>query len=291
MSLQIDIQDSFVSFTHQHPSQGEIEIGRYLHTDDFKPYLNPVVTPKGHALTLARPHDHRHHKAVMYSLATNLGNFWEETPSPVHELAGRQKHIEWVQTSENPVGFTEALHWIVDPDVHVFTETREVHVSFDPDQGTDGAYVWSWRTKLNVERECKLIQSVWAHEDENLDFRVNYHGLGIRLRRDMGGLTGGYELEVDGEPLGDRDFTKAMGRVAKSAKYTGCIDGTLPVERASITLTQDHPHDETYGLYTHSLGLQWLSFGPSWKGEVPLTAGDEIHDHYLVTVADEQDRD
>jgi len=282
-------------------------IGRYHYTDSFKPYLHPLTTPNGHELSIARPHDHRHHKAVMYSLATSLGNFWEEVPSPVHEKVGRQKHIDFrdVVESADPeegVSFTETLRWVVDGDADdqaVFTETRKLAVRLDPGAGASGGYTWTWSTQLTTQRDCQLIQSVWAHElkpedtyfpqdaSSDQDVRINYHGLGIRLRRDMGGGTGGYDLKLDGQPFSESDFTKAMGWVGQSATYTGCIDGTLPVERASVTLAQDHPERQAHGFYAHSTAMQWLSFGPSWRGPVDLKAQDTINETYHITAADE----
>ena len=79
----------------------------------FKPYVQQLYTPNGINILRDAPHDHLHHHALMYAIAVNGVNFWEEQKTP-----GRQQHRCFcnVKSSEHDnlpfAGFTEQLDWI-----------------------------------------------------------------------------------------------------------------------------------------------------------------------------------
>ena len=51
----------------------------------FKPYLRELYTPKGVNVLRNAPPDHQHHHALMFAVAADGVNFWEEAAG-----AGRQ---------------------------------------------------------------------------------------------------------------------------------------------------------------------------------------------------------
>ena len=124
--------------------------GRYHHADPFKPFVHPLNSPAGHRVSLASPHDHRHHKGLMYALRIPELNFWEETATLPDETVGRERHIAFaeVRTSGREVGFTETLSW--EPaagGATVFDETRRITCRHE-----GAAFIWSWETVLTVRR-------------------------------------------------------------------------------------------------------------------------------------------
>ena len=64
-------------------------------------------------MSLAMPHDHPHHKGLMYALRTPHVNFWEERSTLPGEVVGRQIHQQFDELTEvgEHVGFVELLRW------------------------------------------------------------------------------------------------------------------------------------------------------------------------------------
>ena len=56
----------------------------------FKPYAAQLTTPGGTQILRDSPFDHKHHHGLMFALAADGVNFWEETPA-----SGRQAHREF----------------------------------------------------------------------------------------------------------------------------------------------------------------------------------------------------
>ena len=103
--------------------------GRYHFADPFKPFVHPLRSPRGHRVSLASPHDHRHHKGLMYGLRIPGLNFWEETSTQPGEAVGRQRHLAFADLREKggEVGLIEALAWEpVGGGPAVFDETRRL---------------------------------------------------------------------------------------------------------------------------------------------------------------------
>ena len=71
---------------------GAVLAGRYAYRDPFKPHVHPLNTPMGYTVSLRSPHDHPHHKALMYALRASDVNFWEEYATTDQEKVGQQEH-------------------------------------------------------------------------------------------------------------------------------------------------------------------------------------------------------
>ena len=251
--------------------------GRYNHADAFKPYLHPLNTPRGHTLSLASPHDHKHHKGLMYALKAADVNFWEEIPGPFDGLVGRQRHESFADLTERGehVGFVETLTWLaLDGTLPTFRERREIACHAVPDQK---AYSWWWRTELEALRDLRLVMSGWSAR-RNDGTLVNYHGLGLRFRREFG-CTRGNELRLDDTPT---SFPAGMGSSPQAATFRGSIDGTWPVERAGVTITQNQRH----ALFVLETPFAFMSFGPSNLSAIDVRQGERLVEEYTVTVFD-----
>lgn len=190
--------------------------GRYNHIGEWKPYVHPLCTPAGHAVSLAMPHDHVHHRGLMYALRTRYINFWEERSTLPGEAAGRQVHERFcrVQPQGECVGFTQMLRW--EPHgggAPCFHEERTIHCRLLPD---GGGYEWRWATTLEALRGLELIMSQWSARKAD-GTRVNYHGLGLRFVRDFS-YQGACLLEVDGV---EAPFVAGMGMSPHSVVVQG----------------------------------------------------------------------
>ena len=261
--------------------------GRYQFADAFKPHFHPLQTPRGHNLTLVSPHDHKHHKGLMFALRTAEFNFWEEAnPLPGQEI-GHQRHVAFVSLIDrgDEVGFTEQLQWeAVDGGPRTtFTELRTVRC-----RESQNAFAWSWESELTAVRDAQLILSEWSHKQPDGSL-VNYHGLGIRFRREFGGGTSNNALALDGEaPHWNRwpryEFTSRMGAQPQSVRFIGSLDG-YPMEQASVTFIQ--PEGQNHALYIFESGFAFMSLGPSNLAPVTVRVGEKLTCRYTIRVADE----
>ncbi|MBI4579868.1 MAG: PmoA family protein, partial [Planctomycetes bacterium] len=57
----------------------------YRHGDAIKPYVEQLLTPSGVNVLRDSPSDHKHHHGIMFAVAVDGVNFWEE-----REPFGRQ---------------------------------------------------------------------------------------------------------------------------------------------------------------------------------------------------------
>jgi hypothetical protein len=259
-----------------------VEAGYYRHADEFKPHVHPLRTPRGHGVTSCSPHDHKHHKALMYALRAEDVNFWEESTTQPGEVPGRQRHLAFRDVvSRGPeAGFVEDLRWeACDGALSTFDEVRTVRCRHEPGAR---AFVWTWETRLTALRDVRLVQSQWSHGLGD-GSKVNYHGLGIRFRRDFGGMTRNHELNVDGAVFRDH-FQQQMGVRPRSVTFVGSLDETWPVERAGVTFTQA-PHQDN-ALYVMEDYIPFMALGPTNRAPMTIPKGGVILERYTVKVFD-----
>lgn len=265
--------------THVDFLAGDRLAGRYVHGDAYKPHLHPLNTPSGHTLSLLSPHDHKHHKGLMYALRTRQVNFWEEYATTEDEKVGRQRHDGFLETDDegDTVGFRQRLTWLaVDGGLPTFEETRTLRCRIGEHDAAE-AYAWTWRCELRALRHVELVMSRFSVEDSR-GRPVNYHGLGLRLRRDFG-CTGGNRLRLDRE---EASFGDGLGAAPASASFEGSIDTTWPVAGGGARIEQSADH----ALFVLDAPFAFMSFGPSNAGPVELAEGATLDESYEVVVYD-----
>jgi hypothetical protein len=270
MKLRID--SDYVDFLFE----GRLA-GRYNYGDEFKPHLHPLNTPRGHTLSLRSPHDHKHHKGLMYALRARDLNFWEEGPAG-GEVVGRERHERFARLAEDgdTVGFDESLLWLaVDGSLVTFAEERSLTCTHRPERG---AYEWRWETSLEALRDVDLVMSEWSVPRPD-GTPVNYHGLGIRFRRDFG-CTGGNALFVDGRQV---PVEQGLGIIAHEVQFRGSIDETWPVETASLRIRQAQRN----ALFVLDTPFAYIGFGPTNLAPMRLRKGEELCETYEIEVSDE----
>jgi hypothetical protein len=251
--------------------------GTYVYQDPFKPYLHPLNTPSGWTVSLRSPHDHKHHKGLMYALRTSDVNFWEEVATVPGEAVGVQEHQSFLSLVEvgDEVGFVEKLLWRSKADdATLFEEQRELTCRLDLERP---AYEWTWKTTLTVAQDMELIMSQWSYISPEGN-HVNYHGLGLRFRREFG-CTGGNLLIVDGKEL---DFQRGMGLTPQEVTFAGSIDGTWPVARSAVAISQS----QSGGLFVMEAPFAFVGLGPSNLRPLELEKGQTIAETYKIRVFD-----
>ncbi|MGH2534850.1 MAG: DUF6807 family protein [Thermomicrobiales bacterium] len=263
---------------------GDQLAGRYVFDDEFKPYLHPLNTPRGHTLSLLSPHDHKHHRGLMYGLRARDVCFWEEFTLLPGEVVGRQRHdsLASITGEDGAVGITQELTWLACDDRLITFRERRTITCRSPPEG--GAYEWTWSTEIEAQRDVELIMSQWSQRKDD-GALVNYHGLGIRFRRDFG-CTGGNSLRLDGQKT---SFEDGLGTIPAEVEFRGSIDGTWPVQRAAVTLTQF----QSNALFVMETPFAFMSLGPNNLAPMQLQQGQRLVERYQVTVIDlpDQERD
>ena len=252
--------------------------GRYNLNDSFKPFIHPLNTPTGRTVSCASPHDHKHHKGLMYALRTAEVNFWEEVSTQPGEQVGRQRPQGFTTVAESgeEVGFTEQLCWeAVESTVPIFLEERTIRW-----RQHNAAIVWTWNTRLTAQRDLRLIKSQWSWPLSD-GRKINYHGLGLRFTRSFG-ATGNNALTLDDKTV---NFKDGMGAAPRQACFTGSFDPVwpeLPGAKASVTFTQRQRN----GLFVLDAPFAFMSLGPSNLEELVISPGQVLEERYEITVAD-----
>lgn len=166
---------------------GQALLLRYSYGDvPFKPYVKELFTPNGLDILRDAPHDHLHHHALMFALAVDGVNYWEETPA-----SGRQTHGRFTevvvreQSGLSNAGFTERLDWVDSLGQGALQERRTVRVC---QTAEPKATMMSWHSCLSVPEGKPAMTLTGAH----------YFGLGMRFIQALDG-TGSFR-NADGKP-------------------------------------------------------------------------------------------
>jgi len=176
----------------------------------FKPYLKELYTPGGVNFLLDAPWDHLHHHALMFAVAVDGVNFWEETPT-----AGHQQHEGFDSTRVDSrkgaarAGFTERIRWIASQDrPPSLLESRSVTVCRVPEVN---ATVLVWQSDFEPPKGIQQVTLSGSH----------YFGLGLRFVRSMDGSD---FFNADGK---EGTIFRGEERLVQSnwCAYTAAVDG------------------------------------------------------------------
>ncbi|HNS22959.1 MAG TPA: PmoA family protein [Sedimentisphaerales bacterium] len=156
---------------------GELPILQYRYDSvPFKPYVKELYTPNGVNFLLDAPSDHLHHHALMYAVAVDGVNFWEETSA-----AGYEKHDGfagvWANAKDGAAcaGFRETVQWIPAKDRPCsLLESRRITACRVPQVN---ATVLAWQSDFELPKDSRQVTLSGSH----------YFGLGLRFVRSMDG--------------------------------------------------------------------------------------------------------
>jgi hypothetical protein len=211
--------------------QGQHDLLCYRYEDvPFKPYVQRLYSPSGINILRDAPHDHLHHHALMYAVAVDGVNFWEEQTEP-----GRQLHKCFYDMridkdgDKSLAGFIEQVDWINPRSRELLLEERRTIKVCQLDDVK--ATLLSWQSCLAVPPGRKSMTLTGSH----------YFGLGMRFLESMD--TGGKFLNAAGQAGDVVRGTESITR-ADWCAYTAEADGKL----VTITIL-GHPENLRHPTY------------------------------------------
>ena len=193
-------------------NQGQRKLLCYRYDDvPFKPYVQQLYSPGGINVLRDAPHDHLHHHALMYAVAVDGVNFWEEQTEPGRELHKRFDDMEIDKNGDTAqAGFAEHLDWINPRSGELLLkESRKITVcQLDDVEAT----LLSWQTSLRVPSGKKSMTLSGSH----------YFGLGMRFWESMD--TGGEFINITGQA---GDIVRGAERITRAdwCAYLAKADG------------------------------------------------------------------
>ena len=217
----------------------------------FKPYVSQLYSPNGVAVLRDNVPDHPHHHGLMFAVAVNDVNFWEERANSGHQV---QRHLE-LRTGE----LTQELDWIAPGDKVLLRERRTVKVHRDADLP---ATLLTWRSRLQSKDDVTLT----GH---------HYFGLGMRFAASMDKIG---KFINSANATGDVVRGEERLTVAKWCAYT---DGK------TTTALFDHPDNARHPsrMFTMAAPFAYLSATLNlWKE--PFTLKEPLDLRYGVAVWD-----
>jgi hypothetical protein len=152
----------------------------------FKPYVQRLFSPQGVNVLRDAPADHLHHHALMFAVAVDGVNFWEE-----HKEAGRQVHRRLGDVKiDKPhyvphAAFTERLDWVNPRSEELLLKERrtvEVCRLNEPEVTLLG-----WQSEFELPPGKESVTLTGSH----------YFGLGMRFVKSMD--TGGEFRNASGK--------------------------------------------------------------------------------------------
>ncbi|MCL2744212.1 MAG: PmoA family protein [Planctomycetaceae bacterium] len=198
---------SFAAAAEQYPAVilqvGDKPVAEYRHEGvPFKPYISVLRTPTGLNILRDAPHDHLHHHGLMFALAVNGCNFWEE-----HGKPGTEKTVSF--TAEKSSLKTE-LDWNIPSGETVLKEARSVSVARNAE-----VVLLDWTSVL------KAPAAVPACLDKS-----NHHYFGLGMRFDQSMDKGGrFFNNTGGEHKGDAVRGDERLTPCNWAAYTAKLNG------------------------------------------------------------------
>lgn len=270
-------------------NSGQQPLLHYSYGDvSFKPYVKELYTPNGLNVLRDAPHDHLHHHALMFAVAVDGVNYWEETPE-----SGRQTHTHFsdavVEEGRVPnAGFSEELVWTDPSGRGALHERRTVRVcrTAEPE-----ATVMLWWSQLSVPEGKPEVTLAGAH----------YFGLGMRFIQAMDGIGSfrnagaksaeafrgaeklvrsdwcAYTAAVEG-----KDVTVAMFGHPDNARHPtmwftmvkpfAYLSGMLGLHEEPLKVTAGQPLDLRYGVAL-------------WDGAVPTEKIDRLYEQWVEAVS------
>ena len=166
---------------------GDSILLRYHYRDvPFKPYVQQLFSPRGVNVLRDAPADHLHHHALMFAVAVDGVNFWEEQQAPGRQVHQSLAEVKIGKRNDVPdAGFTEQLNWVNPRSQELLLkESRIIEVCplNDPK-----ATLLNWQSTLAVPSGKESVTLTGSH----------YFGLGMRFLKSMD--TGGQFRNAEGK--------------------------------------------------------------------------------------------
>jgi hypothetical protein len=235
----------------------------------YKPYISVFRTPAGINVLRDAPADHLHHHALMFAIAVDGIDFWQEGNAP-----GRQVHREFLKSGDassrqETAQFVERLDWLApETETPLLHEKRSVRI-FDPLHF--GASLMTWETELSVPEGRESAALTGSH----------YFGLGMRFLESMD--NDGIFFNADNAT---GDWVRGDEHVTRSrwCAYTSLADGK-PVTVAMFD-SPDNPRHPAWW-FTMSTPFDYISATLNlYREPMELKAGAPLRLRYGVALWD-----
>ncbi len=259
-----------------------------------KPYVARLYTPGGVNVIRDQVPDHKHHHGLMFAIAADGVNFWEETPGCGSEMPQGESRVGTSAadgTARASLG--QELAWIGPKSPSpIMLERRAVAVGPSKD---GSATLLTWRTTLSAPPGRQSVKLTGSH----------YSGLGMRFAVSLnkGGrfffsadkkaatiISGdqqvaparwsAYTASAEGKPVTVAIFESPANLRFPSPKFTMQTPfayqcATLNLWKEPLVLEQGHPLDLRYGVAL-------------WDGEVEAAAVEAMYQQWAAGVKEER---
>lgn len=180
----------------------------HLTSDQPKPYVDVLRTPKGRNILRDSPSDHIHHHALMFAIKVDNLNFWEESQEKQLEIQEPLMDTYCVE-KKTPTSQVEKIniHWKHENDV-LLKETRTVEATMTPEVTS---LIWTSELRLPDGKTQAVLGG------------NHYHGLGMRFDQSMDKNGKFFFSETKNSELirGDEHLTPC-----RWAAYTASLQGS-----------------------------------------------------------------
>jgi len=259
-------KDAFITV-----SAGNRPVFRYrCESNPMKPYADQLFSPSGVQVLRNSPHDHKHHHGLMYALAVDGVNFWEELKTSGREISKSVGDVKsTVHDGRGRAGFVQQLEWVgPNSDKPMLIERRAIDVLA---AGDLGATLVEWRCRLQTPPGKDAVTLTGSH----------YFGLGMRFLTSMD--AGGRFFNAEDKP-GQLVRADSWLTPVKWCAYTAKADGR-PVTAAMF----DHPdnlrHPATF--FTMTKAFAYLSATLNeWKEPIVVKSDKPLDLCYGVALWD-----
>lgn len=248
---------------------GDKPLVRYRYADvPFKPYADQLFTPAGINILRDSPSDHKHHHGLMFAVAADGVNYWEEK----EESSGRQIHQDLSSIAFDTIDsfqrarFTETLVWT--PPGSKKPSIREIRTIQALRSNDLKATLITWTSRMELLPDIKQASLTGS----------NYFGLGSRFLASM---------DKDGTfilPDGKATALATNDTRAPWCAYTAVADGK-PVTIAMF----DHPDNPRHpaNWFTMNTPFAYLSATLDLDNDaLALDAGKPLVIQYGVALWD-----
>jgi hypothetical protein len=245
----------------------------------FKPYVQQLFSPGGINVLRDAPADHLHHHALMFAVAVDGVNFWEEQQAP-----GRQEHRTFAgMVVDRCVGgtfgsFAEQINWVGPHGKGLLLqEIRAIEVC---QLAEPAVTLLTWASSFEVPAGKESVTLTGSP----------YFGLGMRFLQSMD--TGGKFFNSDGKT----GVQETNDKQAMWCAYSASADGK-PVTIAMFDFpgNQRHPAtwftmDNPFAYLSATLNLHkeplkivsgkplWVRYGVAlWDGQVQPEQIDKLY--------------
>ena len=213
----------------------------------FRPYIHPVLTPGGHAVTEIAPADHLHHLGIWFAHEDIDGvNFWAPESRWEHPIPRMLVTATEIDVGDDRVTFRQEVDWRDGNGGLCMQDSRVIAIGERPDHTMLDVAV----TVRAGERTIRMGQTKEA-------------GLAVRVADQIDVLDGGR-------------ITNANGHVNESETFdqiSDWVDYSGPVSRTETAGIAIFPHPASSGIpwFTRDYGPLYVS--PWRHEEITLAPG------------------